>query len=187
MLFKTHKDPDEEGDMKARPVASNTNAPTEAMSKKLSDIFNALPPPEGRRMVKVKNGMEFANLVNGIKVNRTEKMGSYDVSSLYPSVPIPFTLDLLMKWFIEVVVERILAQAYVEMAKVCMDQNIFLFRGKWYAQFEGTSIGSSLSSFLAEVFMRMKCECNATHSFQGSTPDTSTTFMLSRKPVCSMS
>lgn len=29
ILMKTHKDVDDEGDMKARPVTSNTNAPTE--------------------------------------------------------------------------------------------------------------------------------------------------------------
>lgn len=45
--------------MKARPVASNTNAPTENIAKKLSQIFNSLPPPKGRS---VKNGIEFAKM-----------------------------------------------------------------------------------------------------------------------------
>lgn len=66
--------------MKSRPVTSNTNAPSEAMSKNLYKIFNSLPPPERKA---VKNGMEFANLVNGVEVRRTEEMGSYDLSSLY--------------------------------------------------------------------------------------------------------
>lgn len=39
------------------------------------------------------------------------------------------------------------------MTRVCMKQNIFQFRGKWYLQMDGTSIGNSLSSFVAEVFM----------------------------------
>lgn len=96
---------------------------------------------------------EFANLVNGMEVKKTEEMGSYDVTSLYPSVPVMFSLDLLMRWLIVNGVNRGLAQAYVEMAKTCMDQNIFQFRGVWYIQTKGTSIGNSLSSFIAEIFM----------------------------------
>ncbi len=98
--------------------------------------------------------MEFANMVNGVEVKRNEEMGSYDVASLYPSVPILFTMDLLMEWLLKVGVLRLLAEAYVRLSKLCMNQNIFLFRGKWYRQYEGTCIGSSLSSFIAEIFMR---------------------------------
>lgn len=43
--------------------------------------------------------------------------------------------------------------AYHDMTRVCMKQNIFQFRGKWYLQTDGTNIGNSLSSFVAEVFM----------------------------------
>lgn len=150
VMLKTHKEVDSDGDLKARPVASNTNAPTEAMSKKLSKIFNDLPPPKG---MTVKNGTDFANLVNGMEVRKCEEMGSYDVTSLYPSVPVPYALDTIMEWLIANKVERDTARAYVEMAKTCMDQNIFQFNGEWYIQFEGTSIGNSLSSFVAESFM----------------------------------
>ncbi len=45
------------------------------------------------------------------------------------------------------------AVAYVELAQVCMRQNVFQFRGRFYFQSEGTSIGNSLSSFLAELFL----------------------------------
>lgn len=55
-------------------------------------------------------------------------MGSYDVASLYPSVPIKFALNLLMKWLIHNGVRKRLAEAYVDMATVCMEQNIFHFR-----------------------------------------------------------
>lgn len=150
VLMKTHKDVDEDGDMKARPVASNTNAPTESIAKKLSKIFNALPSPKGKS---VKNGTEFAQQVNGEIVHRNEEMGSYDVTSLYPSIPIDFTLKLLMAWLIENGVTLKRAIAYVELTQVCMRQNIFQFRGKFYVQFEGTSIGCSLSSFVSEIFM----------------------------------
>lgn len=149
-LLKYHKATDEDGDYKVRPVASNINAPTESIAKKLSSIFNAMPPPKGRS---IKNGTEFARLVNGMKVSRNEEMGSYDVTALYPSVPIDFSMLLLKAWLILNGVVGNLNDAYVELSRLCMKQNIFIFRGKFYKQSDGTCIGNSLSSFVAECFM----------------------------------
>lgn len=58
-----------------------------------------------------------------------------------------------MAWLIETGVVYVRAMAYVELTQVCMKQNVFQFRGRFYLQFDGTSIGNSLSSFLAELFM----------------------------------
>lgn len=140
VLLKYHKPVDEDGDYKGRPVASNINAPTERIAKKLSKIFNSLTPPEGKSVL---NGTEFAQLINGTTVGRNEEIGSYDVTSLYPSIPIPYTTNKVEKKL-----------AYVDLTYVCMKQNIFQFRGSYYKQTRGTSIGNSLSSFVAELFMR---------------------------------
>lgn len=150
VTLKTHKETDVDGDMKARPVSSNINAPTEAIAKNLSEIFNSLPPPKGKS---VKNGMEFAKQVNGMEMGRVEEMGSYDVTALYPSIPVEYTIKLLMMWLISCGVRLERAIAYVTLTALCMKQNIFQFRGKWYMQLDGTCIGCSLSSFVAEIFM----------------------------------
>lgn len=65
-LLKLHKEVDDDGDYKARPVACNTNAPSEKVAKNLSEIYNALPPPKG---LSVKNGIEFAKKINGTRIN----------------------------------------------------------------------------------------------------------------------
>ena len=39
------------------------------------------------------------------------------------------------------------------MAKLCMEQNIFPFKGNFYHQNKGIAIGNSLSEFLAKIFM----------------------------------
>lgn len=149
-LLKYHKATDADGDYKARPVSSNINAPTESIAKKLSSIFNSMPAPKGRS---VKNGTEFARLVSGTKLLRNEEQGSYDVTALYPSVPIDFSILLLKAWLTLNNVVGSLNDAYVDLARICMKQNIFIFRGKFYKQFDGTCIGNSLSSFVAECFM----------------------------------
>lgn len=110
----------------------------------------SLPPPKGKSVL---NGTDFANQVNGEKVQRNEEMGSYDVSSLYPNVPIKFSMELLMVWLTGNGVQWRKAVAYMEMSTVCMSQNIFQFRGKFYMQTDGASIGNALSSFIAELFM----------------------------------
>lgn len=113
-------------------------------------VLVSLPPPKGKSVL---NGTAFARQVNGEKVNKNEEMGSYDVSSLYPSIPIQFTLGLLMEWLIGNGVTHARALAYIELTQVCMKQNIFQFRGQFYIQFDGASIGNSLSGFMAELFM----------------------------------
>lgn len=132
-------------------MACNTNAPSENMAKKLSEIFNSLPPPEGKS---VKNGTAFANVINGSRINRSEEIGSYEVTALYPSVPVGPTMDFLNAWLHESGVDGIgNRKAYVEMTLVCMKQNSFQFRGKFFLQTDGTAIGNSLSGSVAELFM----------------------------------
>lgn len=150
VLLKYHKDKDPDGDYKGRPVASNVNAPSERIAKKLSKIFNSLTPPEGKSVL---NGIDFASKVNGLTISRNEEIGSYDVTSLYPSIPIPYSMNLLKKWLIKNEVKSDLVEAYVDLSRVCMKQNIFQFRNSYYSQTKGTSIGNSLSSFIAELFM----------------------------------
>ncbi len=149
-LLKLHKDVDDEGDYKARPVACNTNAPSEALAKKLVAIFSSMTPPKG---LTVKNGIEFAKFIHGTKVKRNEEMGSYDVTALYPSIPIDEAMISMRKWLISNELEPDKVDAYCDLTRVCMKQNIFQFRGKYYIQSDGTSIGNSLSGFVAEVFM----------------------------------
>ena len=43
---------------------------------------------------------------------------------------------------------------HFDMGKLCVDQNIFQFNGKFYRQHDGTAMKNALSSFLAEVLMR---------------------------------
>jgi hypothetical protein len=43
--------------------------------------------------------------------------------------------------------------AYLELAKLCMDQTYFQINGRYYKQNLGTSMGNALSPFLANLFM----------------------------------
>lgn len=78
---------------------------------------------------------------------------SFDVAALFPSVPVAEALQSLRRHL-----ERSRAplnhiEAYISVAQVCMNQNFFTFRGKFYRQTFGLSMGSKLSPLLADVFM----------------------------------
>lgn len=149
---KTHKltDLNNPDGLKMRPVASNIDAPTEKIAKWLVKEFKKLKPPKGKS---VKNAIEFMKLVKGVEVKRTETMGSYDVVSLFPSIPMDKTMILLRKWLIENGVSEARNEMYVEFTELCMKQNIFQYKNEFYIQRDGAAIGNSLSSFLAELYM----------------------------------
>ena len=144
-LPKIHKPKDN-----MRPISSNINAPTERIPKWLIGQFNLLDPPPS---LAVKNSIDFVNRIKHLRITRNETMVSFDVKSLFPSIPIKQALVFLKKWLISKNISETKCNMYIEMSKLCMDQNIFQFDGKFYRQKDGTAKGNSLSGFLAEIFM----------------------------------
>lgn len=65
------------------------DTPKEAMGKMFTKIFNSLTPPKRKA---VKNGIELVQSVKDVKIKKNEEMCSYDVTSLYPSVLISFSM-----------------------------------------------------------------------------------------------
>ena len=80
-------------------------------------------------------------------------MTSYDVTSLYPSVPVDDSIGYIKEWLEENNVSREWIEMYLDFTRVCMNQNVFIFKGKIYRQTFGVAMGNSLSCFVAEVFM----------------------------------
>jgi hypothetical protein len=77
----------------------------------------------------------------------------FDVSSLFPSVPIPQTLEYLKELLLENHLDDKIVKEYIQLTEICMKQNIFQINDKFYQQNEGTAMGNSLSPFIADLFM----------------------------------
>lgn len=77
---------------KMRSIASNISARTYKLSKSLVHIFIVLPQPKG---LYVKNTFEF---VDKLKIKDDKMMVSYDVTSLYPNIPIKEGLGEIKSW-----------------------------------------------------------------------------------------
>ncbi len=143
---KLHKVPPD----KMRPISSNIDAPCERIAKWLVCEFSKFPQPKS---FSVKNGIEFVDRLKNVKVGRNEIMVSYDVESLYPSIPVDESVVLVRRWLKSCKVPEPYINMYFDLTELCMNQNYFLFRNKIYKQRYGTAMGNSLSSFIAEIFM----------------------------------
>jgi hypothetical protein len=144
-LPKTHK----EGN-KMRPVVSSVNSPTSEICRFLTQRFRKLKKPFS---LSVKNSFEIADKLRNEKLTENEQLISFDVESLYPSVPVEESVKLLSEWIIGQDISDVDAQLYVRLVKLVMNQRWLEFEGKIYIQKEGLFIGNSLSPILAEVFM----------------------------------
>lgn len=133
-----------------RPIVSNIGSPTQRIAKWLVDRFNEMMPPEG---FSVKNNLEFIDEVRDVLLKPEEVLVSFDVSSLFPSVPIEPTLDLLDTWLRWNQIAEDQIKAYVNLTEFCLTNNFFQYDGKFYTQSEGLAMGNPLSPFLANLFM----------------------------------
>ena len=82
-----------------------------------------------------------------------EIMVSFDVVALYPSIPVDKALDMLEEWIYGLHLHPHLAADYIEIARLAMAQPFFQFNETFYKQNFGTSMGNSLSPFIANIFM----------------------------------
>lgn len=119
---KLHKDPPD----KMKPISSNIDAPCELIAKWLVREFSKLTPPKS---FSVKNGAEFVKRMEDVRVGRNEILVSYDVETLYPSIPVDESIVLLRQWLISCKVPEPHIAIYVDLAVLCMNQNYFVFRG----------------------------------------------------------
>jgi hypothetical protein len=142
-LYKTHKSG-------MRPIIANVRSPTSKIAKYLVKELSKLPPPKG---FYIKNSLELADQISGMKIAENEILVSFDVTALYPSVPIPVALELLTEWLCEQDISDEKTVMLMDLIKLCMEQTTFQFRDKFYRQCLGTSMGNSLSCFVANTFM----------------------------------
>lgn len=135
---------------KMRPICSNVNYPTQKISDYLVKYFSTLKAPN---MYSVKNCFEFAQKMNKFKLAPGDVMVSFDVSALFPSVPVEETLLYLEEWLRENNVHPTKIRDLIRLTRLCTDNAFFTYRGKVYQQVSGLAMGSSISPFLAEIYM----------------------------------
>ncbi|XP_031619415.1 uncharacterized protein LOC116338357 [Contarinia nasturtii] len=112
--------------------------------------MSMLPPFE---TFSVKNSIEFANELKNVQIQEDEVMVSFDVSALFPSIPLDHALVSLENHLRKHNVQSDHLNIYMETAKLCMKMNYFEYRKRYFKIESGTSMGNPLSPLIAEAFM----------------------------------
>lgn len=144
-LPKIHKTP-----LKMRPIVSNISAATYKLAKWLIKKFSEFDPPKGRY---VKNAMDFVNKIKDVKIGDDEIMVSFDIVSLYPNVPIPEAIQTIAKWLQATNLTDLQRNTLVDATSLCMYQNQFQYRNKFFKLRRGAAMGNPLSCFVSNSFM----------------------------------
>lgn len=133
-----------------RPIVSNVNAPSYKIAKWLVCEVKKLKKIDS---FSVKNFFDFVKKISGLRLNGNEIMISFDVASLFPSVPVEIALQEFKKYLDNLELESEKKTIYFEVAQLCMNQSYFQFREKIYKVERGTNMGNPLSPLISELFM----------------------------------
>ncbi|BHF57190.1 hypothetical protein SprV_0100013100 [Sparganum proliferum] len=147
-LPKVHK-----VDVPLRPIVSLRGAPTFNLAKWL---FRHLRPLASGAATTVCSATQFLERLRGTRLTADEVMVSFDVTSLFTSIPqglaIETVSELLERQYDETD-ESVKRRHLVQLLKFCL-KTYFTFEGTMYEQIKGTPMGSPLSGFIAEAVLQ---------------------------------
>ncbi|XP_075167963.1 uncharacterized protein LOC142240139 [Haematobia irritans] len=146
-LPKIHKQ-----DYPLRPICSSINSPSSNLCKHLTTILNRLTE---NSKYNVKNSMQFKSKIEDIKIDEDETMVSFDVVSLFPSIPVELALKIIEeKWHLLEKITKIPKNLFFKILRFCIiDNRYFRYKTSFYQQRKGLPMGSSASPIVADIVM----------------------------------
>jgi hypothetical protein len=138
-------------DSKMRLIVSNISTPTSKIAKYVTKEFSKL---NYQSVFSVKNSQDLTQKLINQKVDETEVLISFDVVSLFPSIPIDQAIEIVLEFLNSTELDRNKKASLIEMIKVCSRLNYCQFRENIYRQNDGLPIGSPLSPLIAELYLR---------------------------------
>ena len=150
--IKTHKPND---DYPGRPVVNQIDDPTYKLCKELQKIIH---PIAIKAKSYIKDSYHFKQRLKEVKIEDHYIQLSFDVRSLFPSVPVKQTLSLIQsklqrdkslkdrtKWKPEQI---------TNLLEICTEETLFMdYKGQIWTQTDGTAIGKSISGDITAIYM----------------------------------
>ena len=137
-----------------RPLISSTGTVTYNTAKELAKI---LKPLVGLTSHHVHNTKDFIDHIKEVRLRQGESIISYDVTSLFTSVPIQPVLNIIHQ---RLATDQDLKNRtsmtiihIINLLEFCSNSTSFVFQGQYYQQMEGAAMGSPLSPIVASIFM----------------------------------
>lgn len=124
-----------------RPICSSINSPAYGLCRFVVDILKNLTKDS---KYNVKDAVEFKNRVNNTRIEKDEILISFDVVSLFPSIPVNLALNIIKnKWHILEKYTNIPQQLFLDILSFCIkDTRYFKYGLNHYEQLKGMSMGS---------------------------------------------
>ena len=153
-MAKVHKlknDTDTIEQLPLRPVISNIGTATYELSKYLASLLK----PIAISRFTVESTKDFVRKIRQQQIEDDYEMISFDVVSLFTSVPLDFTIDLILrKVYDERLIQTKLKREELKvLLELCTKEMHFQFNGRVYRQVDGVAMGSPLGPVLANIFM----------------------------------
>ena len=142
-------------DLKGRPITAGPKAPTRGLSELLEKILAPFVP---RLKTYVKDDREFLSKVPRF-IDYDCDLISWDVVSLYTSIPHDLGMDALRYWlskYSDLIPPRFTLDFITESALFILENNCFLFDGVCYRQL----IGSATGTVFAPPYACLTVGCN---------------------------
>ena len=137
-----------------RPINSCIGSPTYQLSKYLASILKSL---QSESDFPVKNAKEFTNFISSQVVAEDEQIVSFDVVSLFTSIPVDLAIDIVQRKLGETTEWKALTsltQAQVlDLLSFVLNNSYFSSEGTQYHQVFGCAMGSPVSAVIAELVM----------------------------------
>ena len=141
-------------DAPLRPIVSAVGSATYNMAKFISKHLNPYVRNSSSYLV---NTRDFIQKLETTTIEDDENLVSFDVKSLFTSVPVDDAIDVIN----EVLKEdtdfekrtSVSPQTLMEMLRVCLTATSFQFRSKHYELEDGLAMGSPVSPAVACIFM----------------------------------
>ena len=149
---KVHKLQNEEGnELTMRPIISNIVTATYETAKFLNSLLALL----GKSDRSILNTDTFVNQLKGQRIPEGYKMILFDVKSLFTSIPLNETIDIILtKGNDENKIDTKIPKSILkELLYLCTKHVHFKFNNEVYIQCDGVAMGSPLGPLLANIFM----------------------------------
>ena len=147
-LPKIHKP-----DTPLRPTVSSCGSVTYGVAKELTKIHK---PLVGKSPHHINSTHDFVEQAKHINLAPGECLSSYDVSSLFTSVPVDPALKVIKDLLEKDPPSRktvLPVEDITLLLRFCLKNTYFPFQGQFYEQVKGAAIGSPVSPIVANLCM----------------------------------
>ena len=135
-----------------QPIVSFCGSPTYQLSKHLTNILKPLTDKSRHKLQSTDN---FIDAIKTIQIPDDHKLVSFDVKSLFTSIPLQLALDCTKTAINKSHYQPPLpTDDLMDLLHLCLTSTYFQYNGKHYKQLHGTAMGSPVSVVVAEIVMQ---------------------------------